>query len=77
MCMATAMFALVHHREYVAPLPAGHRFPMSKYGLLLPALGELEVEYKLHMPAPMPRAAIEAVHEAVLCRGGVRRYAQP
>ena len=58
------MFALVHHREYVAPLPPGNRFPMSKYGLLLPALAELGVEYRLHMPAPMPRVAIEAVHDS-------------
>lgn len=59
------MFALVHHREYVAPLPAGNSFPMSKYGLLIPALAELGVEYELHMPAPMPRRAIEAVHDPV------------
>ena len=57
------MFALVHHREYVAPLPPGNTFPMTKYGLLITALAELGVEYQLHMPAPMPRAAIEAVHD--------------
>ncbi len=57
------MFALVHHREYVAPLPPGNRFPMSKYALLMPALAELGARYQLHMPAPMPRAAIEAVHD--------------
>ena len=57
------MFALVHHPEYVAALPAGHRFPMNKYGLLMPALAELGVDYTLHVPDPMPRAAVEAVHD--------------
>jgi acetoin utilization deacetylase AcuC-like enzyme len=31
---------IVHHPEYVAPLPAGHRFPMAKFGLLYDYLVE-------------------------------------
>ena len=32
------MLPIVHHPEYIAPLRAGHRFPMSKYGYLREAL---------------------------------------
>ncbi|MGB5896994.1 MAG: histone deacetylase [Geitlerinemataceae cyanobacterium] len=28
------MLPIVHHPDYVAPLPPGHRFPMAKFGLL-------------------------------------------
>lgn len=58
------MFALVHHPEYVAALPDGHRFPMNKYGLLMPALTALDVRYALHEPEPMPRVAVERVHDS-------------
>jgi len=57
------MFAFVHHPAYVAPLPPGHRFPMDKYGLLLPALAARGIDYALHTPEPMPRSAVEAVHD--------------
>ena len=32
---------IVHHPDYVAPLPDGHRFPMNKYGMLIKRLTEL------------------------------------
>lgn len=57
------MFALVHHPDYVAPLPPGHSFPMDKYGLVMLALAEAGARYVLHEPEPMPRAWIEAVHD--------------
>lgn len=61
----------VHHPDYVAELPAGHSFPMSKYRLLLEALAEAGAMLNTHVPEPMPRAWIERVHthgyvEAVL-----------
>ena len=57
------MFALVHHPAYVAALPSGHRFPMDKYGLLIDALAAAGVGYALHVPEPMPREDIAAVHD--------------
>lgn len=56
-------FALVHHPDYVAPLPPGHSFPMDKYGLLMVALERLAADFASHAPDPAPRAWIEAVHD--------------
>ena len=56
-------FALVHHPDYVAPLPPGHSFPMDKYGLVMAALADLRVNFRLHAPGPAPRDWIEAVHD--------------
>ncbi len=53
---------VVHHPDYVAPLPPGHSFPMDKYGLLIAALDAADVPFERHIPAPVPRAWIEAVH---------------
>ena len=54
---------LVHHPDYVAALPAGHSFPMSKYSLLLDALAEAGQAVAVIAPAPMPRHWLEAVHD--------------
>ncbi len=54
---------LVHHPDYVAALPAGHSFPMHKYGLLLVALEEAGQAFTVIAPEPMPRAWLEAVHD--------------
>jgi acetoin utilization deacetylase AcuC-like enzyme len=56
-------FALVHHPDYVAPLPPGHSFPMDKYGLVMAALADLRVNFRLHTPDPAPREWIETVHD--------------
>ncbi len=56
-------FALVHHPDYVAPLPEGHSFPMDKYGLFMAALGESGAAYEVHSPEPVPVEWIEAVHD--------------
>lgn len=56
------MFAIAHHPDYVAPLPAGHSFPMDKYGLLIVALAEAGAAFELFEPEPMPRDWIAAVH---------------
>ena len=56
-------FALVHHADYVAPLPAGHSFPMDKYGLLMVALAESGVEFDQHVPVAAPIAWLKAVHD--------------
>jgi acetoin utilization deacetylase AcuC-like enzyme len=53
-------FALVHDAGYVAALPAGHSFPMSKYALLMTQLAGFES----FAPTPVDRAALVAVHDA-------------
>lgn len=54
---------LFHHPDYVAALPAGHSFPMSKYALLLEALAEAGTPFALHLPPDMPPHWLEAVHD--------------
>ncbi len=54
---------LFHHPDYVAPLPPGHSFPMSKYALVLAALAEAGQAVDRRMPMPMPREALTAVHD--------------
>lgn len=57
------MLPLFHHPDYVAPLPPGHSFPMSKYALVVAALRELGVPLQLIEPEPMPVRWLEAVHD--------------
>ena len=57
------------HPDYVAPLRAGHRFPMSKYHATREALAAAPLRFA--EPAPAPEAALVAAHtpewvEAVL-----------
>ncbi|KAB7646361.1 histone deacetylase family protein [Polymorphobacter fuscus] len=59
----TAPLPLFHHPDYVAALPAGHSFPMSKYALLLDALAEAGQALAIRAAAPMPAAWVEAVHD--------------
>ncbi|WP_369411970.1 histone deacetylase family protein [Pacificimonas pallii] len=64
-------FPLVHHPDYVAPLPAGSSFPMNKYGLLITAFEQMRIAPHMQMPGPMDAGWIAAVHspdyvEAVL-----------
>lgn len=56
-------FALVHSPDYVAALPAGHSFPMSKYQLVIAALDDLGVAYETIAPKPMPATWLVAVHD--------------
>ncbi len=54
---------LFHHPDYVAALPAGHSFPMGKYGLLRAALDEIGQAFVVHSPQPMAPQWLEAVHD--------------
>jgi acetoin utilization deacetylase AcuC-like enzyme len=56
---------LFHHPDYVAALPTGHSFPMSKYALLLDALRDTDTPFDLHQPPELPPHWLEAVHEPV------------
>lgn len=55
---------LVYHPNYVAPLPAAHRFPMQKFGQLYETLIADRVAQpdQFHQPDPVQREWIELVH---------------
>lgn len=55
---------IVYHPNYVAPLPAGHRFPMAKFGLLYETLiadGVANIS-QFHAPVLPEKSLIELVH---------------
>ena len=54
---------LFFHADYAPPLPPGHRFPMSKYALLLPALAAQGQGVQTLDPEPMPVEWLHAVHD--------------
>ncbi len=63
-CPRCPALPIVYHPDYVAPLPAGHRFPMAKFGHLyhyLLAEG-LAQPAAVCQPERPPRAWLEAVH---------------
>ncbi|MGJ3253881.1 MAG: histone deacetylase family protein [Elainellaceae cyanobacterium] len=55
---------LVYHPDYVAPLPAGHRFPMAKFGMLYEVLLADGVAHpsQFHTPELPSDEWIELVH---------------
>jgi len=57
------MLHIVHHPGYLTPPPPSGGFPASKYHLLIEALGDLDVPQVRHVPEPMPRQWLEAVHD--------------
>jgi acetoin utilization deacetylase AcuC-like enzyme len=79
---------IVHHPAYVAPMPAGHRFPMGKFGRLMAYLLEQRVvtPAQLHAPELAPAewltlahapAYVEAVLGQTLDAAAVRRIGLP
>jgi acetoin utilization deacetylase AcuC-like enzyme len=59
-----AMLHVVHHPGYVAPGRPGSGHDFNKYGLVMMALAESGAAMTVHAPDPMPRAWLEAVHDA-------------
>ena len=57
------MLHFVHHPFYVAPAPPGSGFRFNKYGLVREALDASGIAMTTHVPEPMPRRWIEAVHD--------------
>jgi len=55
---------VVHHPDYVAPMPPGHRFPMAKFGRLMAHLLEDHVvaPAQIHRPELAPAAWLEQAH---------------
>jgi acetoin utilization deacetylase AcuC-like enzyme len=79
---------IVHHPAYVAPMPAGHRFPMGKFGRLMAYLLEQRVvtPAQVHVPEPAPpewlalahaHAYVDAVLSQSLDAAAVRRIGLP
>jgi acetoin utilization deacetylase AcuC-like enzyme len=56
---------IVHHPAYVAPLPAGHRFPMPKFGALFRRLvaSGLAPERHCRLPEPATAAVLQGAHD--------------
>ncbi len=82
------MLPVVHHPAYVAPMPAGHRFPMAKFGRLMALLLEdgVVTPAQIRVPELAPatwlerahaRAYVEAVLSQTLDAGAVRRIGLP
>ena len=57
------MLAVVHHPAYRADMPAGHRFPMDKFGRLADRLLAEGVVDRFHTPEPADFALVAAVHD--------------
>lgn len=57
------MIAVVHHPAYVAPAPARSQYQWNKNGLVRDLLRDLGAAIDWHVPDPMPRAWLEAVHD--------------
>ena len=56
------MLHLVHHPGYLTPPPPSGGFPASKYQLLIEALDAFDLPQARHLPEPMPKEWLEAVH---------------
>lgn len=79
---------LVYHPDYVVPLPAGHRFPMAKFGQLhnLLLADRVADPQQFHTPTIPPRNWLEHVHtpeyvtaycEGTLAAKAMRRIGLP
>jgi acetoin utilization deacetylase AcuC-like enzyme len=55
---------IVHHPAYVAPMPAGHRFPMAKFGRLMTYLLEQRAvaPAEVHVPELAPPGWLALAH---------------
>jgi acetoin utilization deacetylase AcuC-like enzyme len=54
---------IVHHPDYVAPLPVASRFPMDKFAAVAEALRAADVPLAWYEPVPTPVDALKAVHD--------------
>ena len=57
---------LVYHPDYVAPLPAGHRFPMPKFSRIYELVNQNGIAGIEHFFCPQPAGAdlLQTVHDA-------------
>ncbi|MEM9883254.1 MAG: histone deacetylase [Planctomycetota bacterium] len=86
--MSVDSLPLVYHEDYVTPLPAGHRFPMPKFGILRDWLISEGIAEASQFYAPTPAtweqllrvhtpAYVEAFTSGGLDRDAVRRIGLP
>ena len=63
--MKAALLPLVFHPHYSIPFPAGHRFPMAKFGLLAETLRAQGIltDRNEHTPAPLSLKVLMAAHD--------------
>src|SRR3712207_3578297 len=63
--MGAMALAIVHHPAFDAPLPAGHRFPMSKFRRLAEILVEegIVTAGAFHMPEPADLPTLARAHD--------------
>lgn len=57
------MLHVVHHPGYVAPGRPGSGHNFNKYGLVMQAIEEFGAAFTVHVPEPMPRRWLEAIHD--------------
>lgn len=64
------MLPIVHHKAYVAPTPANHRFPMRKFGWLIEILRNEGIAMSGNTVAPEPAsfAQLARAHSAAYVR---------
>ncbi|MFM2060752.1 MAG: hypothetical protein RLZZ507_422 [Cyanobacteriota bacterium] len=73
---------IIYHQDYIAPLPPGHRFPMSKFQQLYELLLTDRVAHpkQFHIPEPPQQELIELVHTKsyvqAYCEGTLEPKAQ-
>lgn len=74
-----ALLPIVHHPAYVAAMPAGHRFPMRKFGRLVEILRArgLLSDANWFQAEPAPRAWIELVHDPAWVTAVIEQRASP
>jgi acetoin utilization deacetylase AcuC-like enzyme len=62
---------LIYHPDYIAPLPAGHRFPMEKFKKLYECLLTEGVirSHQVHQPQVPPEEWIQLVHHPNYIQG--------
>lgn len=70
---------VVHHPAFVAPMPAGHRFPMGKFGRVMALLLEdgVVTPAQVHVPEPAPRAWLELAHDPGYVGGVLNQSLDP
>ncbi|MEB3293488.1 MAG: histone deacetylase [Synechococcales bacterium] len=70
---------LIYHPDYVAPLPAGHRFPMEKFKKLYECLLREGVirSHQVHQPDIPPQEWIQLVHHPEYVQGYLQGNLEP
>ncbi|MGR0278552.1 histone deacetylase family protein [Marinomonas dokdonensis] len=73
------LLPLVYHPHYSIPFPAGHRFPMAKFGLLADTLQQQGILTKAnhYQPNPMSLSVLMAAHDKHYVQSFIRGELSP